>query len=64
MKVSNLLIFSLHLLTVYDRSLSTDEFVPEQHFFPKYSIDNACEVEELGDGRRSHPRRDKTTWFG
>jgi len=43
-------------------SISSGEFVPEQHFFPKYSIDNASELDELGDGRRAHPRRDKSTW--
>ena len=50
---------------MHGRSMSSDEFVPEQHFCPKYSIDNcdSSALIEIGDGRRSHPRRDKSSWF-
>jgi len=41
---------------------SEDQFDGTSHFAPKYAIDNASSVQELGDGRRSHPRRDNTTW--
>ena len=58
-------VHSITLFVGIDRSMASGEFVPEQHFCPKYSIDNcdSSELVEVGDGKRSHPRRDKLTWF-